>query len=231
MKIGIIGAGQIGGALARRFTEVGHEVFVANSRGPGTLAQLSAETGARAVTLHEAARAGEVVVVAIPEINVLRLPMDLFAGVSEDVAVVDTGNYYPRQRDGRIDEIESGMPESRWVEQKISRPVVKAFNNIAAQHLMDFGKPTGAPGRIALPVAGDSLKHKKLVMQLIDEIGFDPVDAGRLEESWRQQPAMPVHATDLDAVGVRRALKEAVNERKPEWRATSRSPGTLTDPA
>jgi 8-hydroxy-5-deazaflavin:NADPH oxidoreductase len=231
MKIGIIGAGQIGGTLTRRFTGVGHEVFVANSRGPETLAQLCAETGAHAVTPHEAARAGEVVVVAIPEINVLRLPKDLFVGVSEDVAVIDTGNYYPRQRDGRIDKIESGMHESRWVEQEIGRPVVKAFNNIAAQHLMDFGKPKGTPGRIALPVAGDSTEHKQLVMQLIDEIGFDPVDAGSLDESWRLQPAMPVHATDLDAVGVRRALKEAVNERKPEWRATSKSPGISMNPA
>ena len=231
MKIGIIGAGQIGGALARRFTKVGHEVFVANSRGPETLAQLSAETGARAVTPHEAARTGEVVIVAIPEINVLRLPKDLFAGVTEDVAIVDTGNYYPRQRDGRIDEIETGMPESRWVEQAINRPVVKAFNNITAQHLADFGKPKGALGRIALPVAGDITKHKNLVMQLIDEIGFDPVDAGGLDESWRQQPATPVSATDLDAVGVSRALKKAVNERKPEWRATSKSPGTFTNPA
>lgn len=231
MKIGIIGAGQIGSTLTRRLTTVGHEVFVANSRGPETLAQLAKETGAHAVTPHEAARAGKVIVVSIPQIRVRELQKDLFAGVPAGVAVVDTGNYYPQQRDGRIDEIESGMPESRWVEQELSRPVVKAFNNIAAQHLMDFGKPKGTPGRIALPVAGDRTQDKKLVMQLIDEIGFDPVDAGSLDESWRLQPAMPVHATDLDAVGVRRALAEARNERKAEWRATPGSPGTFTNPA
>jgi len=230
MKIGIIGAGQIGGTLTRRFRAVGHEVFVANSRGPETLAQLATETGAHAVTSHEAARAGDVVVVTIPEINVPNLPRDLFAGVRDEVVIVDTGNYYPRQRDGRIDEIESGMPESRWVELQLGRPIVKAFNNIAAQHLLNLGKRKGTPGRVALPVAGDRAKDKKLVMQLIDEIGFDPVDAGALSESWRLQPATPVHATDLDAEGVRRALAEAKNERKPEWRATQNSTSTLVSP-
>ena len=96
---------------------------------------------------------------------------------------------------------------------------------------MDFGKPKGTPGRIALPVAGDKKQHKTLVMQLIDEIGFDPVDAGGLDESWRQQPATPVHATDLDAELARRALAEASGLRKPEWRATRTSSGTFAKPA
>lgn len=108
MKIGIIGAGQIGSTLVRRFTSVGHEVFVANSRGPKTLAKLAAETGTHAVTAFEAAHAGEVVVVTIPQISVRDLPKTLFAGASDAVAVVDTGNYHPRHRDGRIDEIEAG---------------------------------------------------------------------------------------------------------------------------
>lgn len=231
MKIGIIGAGNIGSTLTRRFTAVGHEVFVSNSRGPETLARLAAETGAHAATPREAARSGEVVVVTIPEANVRDLPEDLFAGVPDSTVIVDTGNYYPRERDGRITEIEAGMTESRWVEHELGRPVVKAFNNIYAQHLMDFGKPKGTPGRIALPVAGDRPKAKQVVMRLIDEIGFDPVDAGGLDESWRQQPATPVYATDLDAAGVRRALAEASSERKPEWRATKASPGTFTNPA
>ena len=130
MKIGIIGAGMIGGTLARRFIAVGHEVFLANSRGPDTLARLATETHAHAVTAFEAARAGEVVVVTIPLVRVRDLGKDLFTGVPDDVVVVETCNYYPRQRDGRIDEIESGMAESRWVAQQLGRPVVKAFNNI-----------------------------------------------------------------------------------------------------
>ena len=231
MKIGIIGAGHIGGTLTRRLARIGHEVFVANSRGPQTLAGLARETGAKAVTAKEAARAGEVVIVTIPEGKIPDLPKDLFAGVPESVVVVDTGNYYPQQRDGRIEGIEEGMTESRWVQHQLGRPVVKAFNNIYAQHLMDMGKPAGTPGRIALPVAGDDRRAKSVVMKLVDELGFDPVDAGSLDESWRQQPGSPVYTRDFDAKGVQQALAEASPERTPEWRATAKSPGDFARPA
>ncbi len=231
MKIGIIGAGNIGGTLTRRLRQLGHEVFVANSRGPDTLRDLAAETGAHPVTAEQAARSGDVVIVTIPERHVSELPADLFRGVPAEVVVVDTGNYYPRQRDGRIDGIEDGTTESRWVARRLGRPVVKAFNNIFAQHLLERGKPSGAPGRIALPVAGDDARAKAIVMKLVDELGFDPVDAGGLDESWRQQPGTPVYAQDFDAAGVRRALAQATPERRPEWRATDDSPGTYTAPA
>src|SRR5918995_6962923 len=121
MRIGIIGAGNIGGTLARRFTALGHDVSIANSRGPETLAALARETGAKPVTVQEAARAGDVVVVTIPQKSIPRLPAGLFDGVPDDVVVVDTGNYYP-QRDGRIDAIEKAT-ESRWVSQQLGRPV------------------------------------------------------------------------------------------------------------
>jgi len=221
MKIGIIGAGNIGGALTRRFSALGHEVSVANSRGPETLADLAAETGARAVSAAEAARGAELVVVTIPEKNVPRLPSAVFDGAAADVVVVDTGNYYPQQRDGRIDAIEAETTESRWVAQQLGRPVIKAFNNIYAQHLLERGQPAGAPGRIALPVAGDDERAKAVVLRLVDELGFDGVDAGGLDESWRQQPSTPVYGTDFDAAGVRRALSEANKDRAPEWRATT----------
>ncbi len=221
MKIGIIGAGNIGGALTRRFSALGHEVSVANSRGPETLADLAAETGARAVSAAEAARGAELVVVTIPEKNVPRLPSAVFDRAAADVVVVDTGNYYPQQRDGRIDAIEAGTTESRWVAQQLGRPVIKAFNNIYAQHLLERGQPAGAPGRIALPVAGDDERAKAVVLRLVDELGFDGVDAGGLDESWRQQPSTPVYGTDFDAAGVRRALSEANKDRAPEWRATT----------
>ena len=172
MKIGIIGAGQIGGTLTRRLAALGHEVFVANSRGPESLARLAKETGAKAVSAPEAARSGSVVVVTIPQAKIRDLPKDLFAGVPRDVVVVDTGNYYPRERDGRIEEIENGMTESQWVQQHLGRPVVKAFNNIYAQHLMDFGRPAGSPGRYALPVAGDDEWAKGVVIQLLNELGI-----------------------------------------------------------
>jgi 8-hydroxy-5-deazaflavin:NADPH oxidoreductase len=231
MKIGIIGAGQIGGTLTRRLRALGHQVFVSNSRGPESLAKLAAETGAKAVSVTEAAHAEDLVIVTIPEAEVPHLPKNLFAEVPSNVVVVDTGNYYPQQRDGRIPEIEAGMTESRWVEKQLGRPVVKAFNNIYAQHLMDMGRPAGASGRIALPVAGDRPNDKKVVMNLINELGFDAVDAGTLDDSWRQQPATPVYGSDFDAEGVRRGLAEAGRERKPQWRATADSPGSYAKPA
>src|SRR5664280_2956098 len=104
MKISIVGADQIGGTLARRFTALGHQVFVANSRGPETLAGLARESGATPVSVTEAARSGDLVIVTITQKNVPKLPADLFAGVPDSVVVVDTGNYYPQQRDGRIEQ-------------------------------------------------------------------------------------------------------------------------------
>ncbi|MBS7697497.1 MULTISPECIES: NAD(P)-binding domain-containing protein [unclassified Chelatococcus] len=223
MDIGIIGTGLIGGTLARRLSKLGHKVFVANSRGPASLADIAAETGATAVTVHQAARSGEIVFVTIPEWRIPDLPKDLFKGVSPEVVVVDTGNYYPRERDGRIDEIEEGMAESRWVAIQLGRPVLKAINTLHWRSLLDEGKPTGSPDRIALPVAGDDAAHKAKVIRLFDELGFDGVDAGQLDESWRQQPATPVYAANLDADGVRRALTGASPERTPEFRAAPNS--------
>ncbi len=219
MKIGIIGAGNIGGTLTRRFRQLGYDVSVSNSRGPQTLADLVRETGARAVTPHEAARDRDVVVVTIPDKNIPDLPADLFAGVPSNVVVIDTGNYYPQQRDGRLPGIEEAPSESRWVSQKLGRPVVKAFNNIYAQHLHDNGKPKGTPGRIGLPVSGDDPRAKAVVMELVDALGFDPIDAGSIDDSWRQQPGSPVYGTDFDAHGVRDALAKASPERTADWKA------------
>ena len=219
MKIGIIGAGQIGGTLARRLTAAGHEVWIANSRGPASLTELARETGATPVTVEQAARAGDVVIVTIPMKNIPRLPAGLFKGVPDNVVVVDTGNYYPQQRDGRIDPIEEGTTESRWVAQQLGRPVVKAFNNIYARHLLERGKPKKAPDRIALPVAGDDARAKQVVIGLLDQLGFDGVDAGGLDDSWRQQPGTPVYGTDLDVAGVTKALAEAKAERSATFSA------------
>jgi predicted dinucleotide-binding enzyme len=230
MKIGTIGAGQIGGTLTRRLTVLGHKVFVANSRGPETLTDLAAETGATAVSVPEAVRGVDLVVVTIPMKNIPSLPAGLFAETPDRVVVVDTGNY-PRQRDGRIEAIEAGLTESQWVARELGRPVVKAFNNIYARHLLKLGRPKGAPGRIALPVSGDDEAAKTTVLKLVDELGFDGVDAGRLDESWRQQPGTPVYTKDFDAEGVRRALSEAKKDRSPEWRGTANSPGSFNAPA
>jgi 8-hydroxy-5-deazaflavin:NADPH oxidoreductase len=215
MKIGIIGSGQVGGTLARRLAALGHDVSIANSRGPDTLAALAKEIGAKAVTVEQAARSGDVVIVSIPEKSVPLLPGKLFDGMPSEVVVVDTGNYYPQQRDGSIEPIESGLTESRWVSEQVGRPVVKAFNTINAGHLLKLGKPKGTPGRIAIPAAGDDQRAKDVVIRLIDELGFDGLDAGSLDESWRQQPGAPVYGADLDAEGARRALADAKRERQP----------------
>ena len=212
MKIGIIGAGNIGATLTRRLTALGHDVAVANSRGPETLSDLAAETGATAVPATEASKDADLVIVTIPVKAIPLLPGVILEGASAGAPIVDTGNYYPT-RDGRIEAIEDGMTESRWVSEQLGHPVVKAFNNIRAQHLLELGKPAGRLGRIALPVASDDHETKRIVMELVDELGFDPVDAGTIDESWRQQPGAPVYGADLDAEGVIQALAEAAREQ------------------
>ena len=230
MKIGIIGTGEIGSTLIRHFTRLGHDVVMANARGPETLADLAKETGARPVQSSEAPRGRDLVVVTIPEDKIPQLPRGLFKNAPANLIVIDTGNYYPRHRDGRIEGIENGLLESRWVEQHVGHPVIKVFNNINFEHLANRGKPPGTPGRIALPVSGDDPKAKQVVMELVNDMGFDPIVAGGLDESWRQQLGTPVYDGDFDAEGVRRALAQATPERKPEWRATPNSPGTWCEP-
>jgi predicted dinucleotide-binding enzyme len=218
MKIGIIGAGNIGGTLARHLVKLGHNVSVANSRGPESLAAFASEIGATAVSMADAVKGAELVIVSIPPKAVTKLPRDLFAGAAENVVIVDTGNYYPDARDGRIEGIDAGALESKWVAQQLGRPVIKAFNSIVAASLRDRGSTAGTPGRIALPVAGDRAESKSVVLRLVDQLGFDAVDAGGLDESWRQQPGTPAYCHDLDADALKRALTEADRGRLSEYR-------------
>ena len=219
MKIGIIGAGNIGGNLTRRLTKLGHEVRVANSRGPESLADLAAQTGATAVHANEAAQGADIVVVTIPEKKVPELDKGFLNGANPGVIVIDTGNYYPQQRDGLIADIEGGTTESRWVSNHIGHPVVKAFNGIYSVNLIEKARPAGAPDRMALPVAGDDPADKKVVMDLIEELGFTAVDAGTIDESWRQQPGTPVYGLVGNSKTIIEALAAASPSRLPEWRA------------
>ncbi|AZS84987.1 NADPH-dependent F420 reductase [Streptomyces griseoviridis] len=219
MKIGIIGAGNIGGNLTRRLTALGHDVSVANSRGPQTLTALAEETGATPVPVTEAARGAEVVVVTVPLKSVPDLPSGVLDGAADQVAVIDTGNYYP-QRDGRIAGIEDdGLTESRWTERHLGHAVIKAFNGTYAQDILDRHRPAGAADRIALPVAGDDETAKRTVRALIDELGFDTVDAGGIDDSWRQQPDSPVYGLRAGVEGVTEALAKARPERPEAFRA------------
>ena len=219
MRIGVIGAGSMGGILARHLATRGHRVSIANSRGPGSLTALAAEIGATPVSVADAVQAPEIVILAIPTKAVADLPRALFANAPSSVVVIDIGNYHPELRDGRIAAIDRGMTDSQWVAQQIGRPVIKALNNIFAKSLLEKGAPKGTKGRIALPVAGDSLDAKAAVLRLVDELGFDPVDSGDLENSWRQQTGTPAYCRDLEAAALRRALTEADRIRIAEYRA------------
>lgn len=217
MRIGVIGAGSMGEILARHLAKLNHHVSIANSRGPESLAALAAEIGATPASVVDAVKAAEIVILAIPMKAVAHLPQGLFADASSSI-VIDIGNYFPELRDGPIDAINRGMPDSRWVAQQIKYPVIKAFNNIVAESLREKGVPRGTRGRIALPVAGDSLDAKAVALRLVDDLGFDPVDAGGLDDSWRQQPGTPAYCRDLEAAALRRALAEADRSRIAEYR-------------
>jgi predicted dinucleotide-binding enzyme len=210
MRIGIIGAGSMGRILARRFVRLGHGVSISNSRGPGSLTAAAAETGATPVSVVDAAKGADLVVLAIPTKAVPDLPRGFLADVP---VVIDIGNYHPELRDGRIEAIDRGLPDSVWVARQIGRPVIKAFNTILAASLRDKGAP------IALPVAGDPPEARAAVLRLVGETGFDPVDAGSLDESWRQQTGTPAYCRDLDAAALRRALAEADPGRIADYRA------------
>ena len=219
MRVGVIGAGSMGAILARHLATLGHQVSIANSRGPESLTAVAAEIGATPVSVVDAAKAGELVVIAIPTKAVADLPRALFANVPGSVIVIDIGNYHPELRDGRIDVIDRGMLDSQWVAQQIGRPVIKAFNNIFAKSLLEKGLPRGTKGRIALPVAGDSWDAKAAVLRLVEDLGFDPVDGGDLDNSWRQQPGTPAYCQDLETAALRRALTEADRSRIADYRA------------
>ena len=219
MRIGIIGAGALGGTLARLLAKRGHQVSIANSRGPESVAALAAEIGATPVPVVDAANSGEIVIISIPTKAVADLPRDLFADAPSSVVVIDTGNYHPELRDGRIDAIDRGVLDSQWVAQRLGHPVIKAFNSMLAKGLLEKGVPRGTTGRIAFSVAGDSFEAKATVLRLVDDLGFDPVDGGDLDNSWRQQPGTPAYCRDLEADALRRALAEADGSRIAEYRA------------
>lgn len=205
MRIGVIGSGHIGATLTRRLVEEGHEVAIANSRGPDSLRDLAPGLGARAATVEDAATFGEVVFEAIPFGAYESLPADAL----EDKVFVDAANYYAG-RDGTVDEVEHGTASTELVARHLAGArVVKAFNTLEWKRIREDHRPAGDPDRLAVPVAGDDQDAKRVVFGLVDQIGFDPVDAGTLAESRRQEPGTPVYGPPLDAAGVRDALASA----------------------
>ena len=196
--IGLIGSGNIGGTVARLAVNAGHDVVLSNSRGPETLAGLVADLGehARAATAAEAAEAGDIVVVTIPLKNHREVPVEPLRGK----VVIDTNNYYP-QRDGHIAELdEESTTTSELLQAHLPESsVVKAFNNIYFGHLLALARPTGSPERSVLAIAGDEERAKKTVADLLDSLGYDAYDVGRLAEGWRYQRDTAAYATLYDA--------------------------------
>ena len=195
MNFGVIGPGNIGEVIVRKLRDAGYPVKMANARGPESLRDLAAKTGATPVALEQVVHDVDMLFIVVPQKAISELPEGLLKNATTETIVVDVGNYYPF-RDGRIDELENGLTESVWVERQIGRPVVKTLNTIPSKALMASGRPAGSRDRVALPISGDDNKAKEIVAQLIDRIGFDSVDAGTIAESWRQQPGSPVYCTN-----------------------------------
>lgn len=216
MKIGIIGTGNIGKTLVRKLSAAGHTVLFANSRGPETLQDLAQETGATAVTAAEAVQGVDVIITSIPFGKSASLK-EILSAVPADVPVIDTSNYYP-QRDGHIAAVDNGQIESLWVQEQFGHAVIKAWNNILAGSFEDEGLPPGTDGRIALSVAGDNAQAKRVAIDLVETTGFDAIDAGTLEESWRQQPGTPAYCVDFQADALKHALATAIREEAPRRR-------------
>ena len=216
MRIGIIGTGHIGKTLVRTLSAAGHDVKVANSRGPETIEPALLANGAHAATAAGAMAHADVVILSIPLLR-LRDVAPLVRKLPPETVVIDTSNYYP-QRDGTIEQIEAGQVESLWVTRVLGRPVVKAWNAIGSDSFAKKGLPAGTPGRIAIPVAADDERARAIGIALVNDTGFDGFDAGRLDDSWRQQPGAPGYCTDLTREELGPALAAAERARLPKRR-------------
>lgn len=216
MKIGIMGAGSIGSTLTRRLSEAGHDVQVANSRGPSTIDPQFLEFGATAVEASAVVEDVDVLILSIP-LNRLPDYASTVRDLPPETVVIDTSNYYP-VRDNRIEALDDGQVESVWVQETLGCPIVKAWNAITSQSFADKPMSSGADGRIALPFAADRDEDRRVAAQLIDESGLDPFDAGSIADSWRQQPATPAYCTDLTVDEMPAALAAAEKDRSPRRR-------------
>jgi 8-hydroxy-5-deazaflavin:NADPH oxidoreductase len=216
MKIGILGAGSIGATLIRRLSESGHDVKVANSRGPETIDPDLLISGAKPVTAADIVVDVDVLITSIP---FSRMPglAPLVEDASSNMVIIDTSNYYP-SRDGNIAVVDDGQVESVWVSERLGRPVAKAWNAIGSESFANKGTHSGAAGRIAIPVAADHDGDRAVAMQLVDETGFDAFYSGSIAESWRHQPGAPAYSTNLTSEQLPAALASAEKDRIPRRR-------------
>lgn len=210
MKIAIVGSGNIGSTAARLFLAAGHQVSIANSRGPGSLRSLQSECGEslHAATVPDAVSFCDVVLVAIPFGVIDELPAVYFTGK----IVIDATNYYPG-RDGQVADLDNNSTTSSEIlaRRLPGATVIKAFNTMYFATLAEAGDPTKpSDERLALFVAGDDHDAKQKVIELIDQLGFAAVDSGSLHEGGRrQQPGTPIYNVQLTAPQAARALSQS----------------------
>ena len=216
MKVSVIGAGAIGGNIARLLSEAGHDVVIADARGPEVVAAEVVAAGAQPVELDATTQDRDVVILSIP-FGVQPKLKGLVETIPAGTVVVDTSNYYPGMN-GHIAPVVDGQVESVWSQEQLGRPIVKAWNAALAETQRSMGKPAGSPDRIAIPVAGDSAESRAIVMKLVDDSGFDALDTGLLAESWRQQPGTPAYCTELGLEELAQAIAAAEKDKAPGTR-------------
>lgn len=211
MKFGIIGAGTIGSIISKKLVKNGHDVKIADARGIEHLE--GKELAGTPVLIEDVMTNIEVLIISLP-LTALPSIRNIIEQVEEEVIVVDTSNYYP-SRDQKIAEIENGMVESDWVSNQLGKPIIKAFNNLLAHTLENEGTPEGTSGRIAMAIAGNDVSQKQIIMDVVNQLGFDTVDSGSLSDSWRQQPGTPAYCTELTKEELTKALEKANKEKAP----------------
>ncbi|MEK4343746.1 MULTISPECIES: NADPH-dependent F420 reductase [Paenibacillus] len=211
MRFGIIGAGPIGTTIANKLFMNRHDVKIADARGIERLE--GKEIAGTPVSVEDVIKNIDVLIVSIP-FHAMPSIRSIVDKAGEEVIVVDTSNYYPF-RDNKVEEIEAGKVESVWVANQLGRPIIKAFNNQLAYTLENKGTLEGTSDRIAMAVAGNDLSQKQIIMDVVNELGFDAIDSGSLSDSWRQQPGTPAYCTELTKEELTEALKRANKEKSP----------------
>ncbi|MEK3914175.1 NADPH-dependent F420 reductase [Paenibacillus sp. FSL H7-0331] len=211
MRFGIIGAGPIGTIISKKLVKNGHDVKIADARGIECLE--GKEIAGTPVSVEDVITNIDVLIISIP-FHVMPSIRNIVDKAREEVIAVDTSNYYPF-RDNKIEEIENGIVESVWVSNQLGRPIIKAFNNQLAYTLENKGTPEGTSSRIAMAIAGNDLSQKQIIMDVVNELGFDAVDSGSLSDSWRQQPGTPAYCTELTKEELTEALKKANKGKAP----------------
>ena len=199
-----------------KLSGAGHEVKVANSRGPETINPEIVAGGVKPVEAVDVVTDIDVLIISVP-LNRIPAMKPLIANLPTDAVIVDTSNYYPT-RDGRVQALDEGQVESVWVTEQLGRPVVKAWNAILAGSFETKGKAQGDPDRLAIPVAADRDVDKAAAMSLVEDTGFDAVDSGSLADSWRQQPGAPTYCTELTRQEIPDALAAAKKDLIPQRR-------------